>query len=70
MKTVQLNLTLMPDEYLADALQRIAPHNWVLSISEPHQLSGNLELQGPMVETLVNWAHADYLPPKPQLEVG
>jgi hypothetical protein len=66
----QLNLTLMPDDYLGDSLQRIAPHNWVLSISEPHELSGNLELQGPIVETIVNWVHADYLPPKPAMPVA
>lgn len=62
----QLNLTLMPDNYLTDATGRIAPHTWVLSIDEPHEISGNLELQGPVVETIVNYAHEDYLPPPPK----
>ncbi|QBX32207.1 putative DNA-directed RNA polymerase subunit beta [Pseudomonas phage PA1C] len=58
----QLNLTLMPDNYLADATERIAPHTWVLSPDDPHEISGNLELQGPVVETIINYAHEDYLP--------
>jgi hypothetical protein len=58
----QLNLTLLPDNYLADATDRIAPHTWVLSTDDPHQISGNLELQGPVVETAVNYVHQDYLP--------
>jgi len=61
----QLNLTLMPDNYLTEATERIAPHTWVLSIDSPHEISGNLELQGPVVETIVNYAHEDYLPPAP-----
>lgn len=59
----QLNLTLLPDDYLTDACERIAPHTWVHSTDEPHQLSGNLELQGPVIETSVNYGHEDYLPP-------
>ncbi|AEH03481.1 RNA polymerase beta subunit [Pseudomonas phage PhiPA3] len=59
----QLNLTLMPDNYLADATDRIAPWSWVLSTDDPHEISGNLELQGPVVETIINFAHEDYLPP-------
>lgn len=58
----QLNLTLLPDNYLGDATDRIAPHTWVLSTDDPHQISGNLELQGPVVETAVNYVHEDYLP--------
>lgn len=58
----QLNLTLLPDNYLADACDAIAPHTWVLSTDDPHEISGNLELQGPVVETVVNYAHEDYLP--------
>lgn len=53
----------MTDNYLTDATERIAPHTWALSIDEPHKLSGNLELQGPIVETIINWAHEEYLPP-------
>lgn len=59
----QLNLTLLPDNFLADACEAIAPHTWVLSTDDPHEISGNLELQGPVVETVVNFAHEDYLPP-------
>lgn len=59
----QLNLTLMPDNYMTEATERIAPHTWVLSIDDPHEISGNLELQGPVVETIINWVHEDYLPP-------
>lgn len=62
----QLNLTLMPDNYLADATELIAPHTWVLSTDEPHQISGNLELQGPIVETIVNYVHQDYLGDPPE----
>lgn len=62
----QLNLTLMPDNYLTDATERIAPHTWVLSIDDPHEISGNLELQGPVVETIVNYAHEDYLGAPPE----
>lgn len=58
----QLNMTLLPDNYLVDACERIAPHTWVHSTDDPHQLSGNLELQGPVVETVVNYGHEEYLP--------
>lgn len=60
---MQLNLTLLPDNYLADAMMRLAPHNWVLDPDKPHQVSGNLALQAPVIETIINYAHDDYLPP-------
>lgn len=59
----QLNMTLILDNELGEAMKRLAPHLWVLSLEEPHEISGNLELQGPVVETVVNWLHEDYLPP-------
>lgn len=59
---MQLNLTLIPDNYLAEFMLRLAPHNWVLDPDTPHQVSGNLELQGPVVETIVRYAHDEYLP--------
>lgn len=57
----QLNLTLILDNKLGDAFKRLAPHLWVLSLEEPHAISSNLELQGPGVDTISNWLHADYL---------
>lgn len=66
----QLNLTLLPDEWLAEMMSPIAPHNWAISVNTPHALSGDLEMQGPIVETLVNWVHADYLPPRPEWKVA
>lgn len=62
----QLNLSLMLDNQMMEATRRLAPHLWVLSLEEPHEISGNLELQGPVVETVVNWLHEDYLPPLPR----
>lgn len=47
---------------MATAVKRLAPHLWVLSLEEPHAISSNLELQGPIVETGANWMHEDYLP--------
>lgn len=56
-ETDQLNLILMPDNYLTDATERLAPHLWALSLDEPHKLSGNLELQGPVIDTVTNWLY-------------
>lgn len=61
LKISQLNLILILDEELRQATERLAPHLWVLSPDEPHTISGNLELQGPVVDTISNWLHADYL---------
>ncbi len=58
----QLNLILILDNELRAATSRLAPHLWVMSPDDPHELSGNLELQGPVVDTVVSWLHADYLP--------
>jgi len=57
----QLNLTLILDNQLSQATARLAPHLWVLSLERPHDISGNLELQGPVVDTIANWLHADYI---------
>lgn len=61
-KISQLNLILILDEQLRKSTERLAPHLWVLSPDKPHTISGNLELQGPVVDTISNWLHADYLP--------
>lgn len=47
---------------MAKATERLAPHLWVLSLDRPHEISGNLALQGPVVDTLINFVHSDYLP--------
>lgn len=57
----QLNLTLIRDNQMTAAFKRLAPHLWVASLETPHEISGNLELQGPVVDTMANWLHADYL---------
>lgn len=57
----QLNLILLLDREITEATSRLAPHLWVLSPDEPHELSGNLELQGPVVDTVVSWMHQNYL---------
>lgn len=44
-------------------MEKLAPHNWVLDPNTPHEISGNLELQEPIIETIVNYVHEDYLPP-------
>lgn len=44
-------------------MEKLAPHNWVLDPNTPHEISGNLELQAPIIETIVNYVHDDYLPP-------
>lgn len=59
----QLNLTLLPDNYLCDNMMTLAPHNWVLDPNTPYKVSGNLKLQPPIIETVVNYAHDNYLPP-------
>jgi len=58
----QLNLILILDNQMRKATERLTPHLWVLSPDDPHTISGNLELQGPVVDTVVNWLHEDYLP--------
>lgn len=50
-----LNLILIPDTWLKEATERIQPHNWVFSLDRPHEISGNLKLQGPVVDTGVNF---------------
>jgi hypothetical protein len=55
-------MILILDNELREATARLAPHLWVLSPDKPREISGNLELQGPVVDTVVNWLHADYLP--------
>lgn len=57
----QLNLILILDNELREAISRLDPELWVLSPDEPHKISGNLELQGPIVDTIANWMHEDYL---------
>jgi hypothetical protein len=51
----------MLDNNLMEATKRLAPHLWVLSLDDPHEISGNLELQGPVVETVAHWLHEAYL---------
>ncbi|MNE25148.1 Bifunctional DNA-directed RNA polymerase subunit beta-beta' [compost metagenome] len=51
----QLNLTLLTDNQLTAAASRLAPHLWVWSLETPHEISGNLEIQGPVIETAANW---------------
>lgn len=51
-------------------MSRLAPHNWVLDPDTPHEISGNLELQGPILETIVNYVHDDYLPSLEDWEKG
>jgi hypothetical protein len=51
-----LNMILIPDNYLRDAFERISPHLWVWSLDKPHEISNNLTLQGPVIDTAVNFA--------------
>lgn len=51
----QLNLTLLADNQLTQAASRLAPHLWVWSLHAPHEISGNLEIQGPVIETAASW---------------
>jgi len=51
----QLNLTLLTDNQLTQAASRLAPHLWVWSLGAPHQISNNLEIQGPVIETAASW---------------
>lgn len=55
-------MILILDNEMRQATERLTPHLWVLSPDDPHTISGNLELQGPVVDTVVNWLHEDYLP--------
>lgn len=43
------------------AVDRFAPHLWVLSPDEPEAVSGNPEPQGPLIETLGNWIYGGEL---------
>lgn len=61
LETDQMNLILLLDEEIVEATSRLAPHLWAFSIDEPRQISGSLALQGPIVDTVVNWLHEDYL---------
>jgi len=54
-------MILVLDNEMRKATQRLSSHLWVLSPDDPRQISGNLKLQGPVVDTVVNWLHADYL---------
>lgn len=37
------------------ATERLSPHLWVLSLDTPHRISNALTLQGPMVDTMMNF---------------
>lgn len=54
----QLNLILILDNEMRQSLSRLTPQLWVLSNEEPHQISGKLALQGPVVDTIANWLNA------------
>lgn len=58
----QLNMILILDNDMRKATERLTPHLWVWSTDDPHTISGNLELQGPVIDTVVTWLHEDYLP--------
>lgn len=64
----QLQLTLLTDNQLADKFSRLAPHLWVWSLEEPHAISGNLEVQGPVVETVGSWIQRSRLRAKAKRE--
>lgn len=57
----QLNMILTLDNEMRKATERLSPYLWVLSPDDPREISGNLQLQGPVVDTVVNWLHSDYL---------
>ena len=52
----------MPDNWLADAIIPISPHSWAFDLNKVHSVSGEVELQGPVIETIFNWVHQNYLP--------
>lgn len=56
-----LNLILNLDNKMERATSRLAPHLWCWDVSSPHQISSKLALQGPVIDTMANWMHADYL---------
>lgn len=54
-------MILTLDNEMRKATERLSPYLWVLSPDDPREISGNLQLQGPVVDTVVNWLHSDYL---------
>lgn len=57
-------MILILDKEMIEATNRLAPHLWALSLDEPQQISSKLQLQGPVMDTISNWLHQDYLPPQ------
>ncbi len=64
----QLNLTLLSDNQMTQAATRLAPHLWVWSLEKPHAISGNLIIQGPVIETAANWITRSRLAAKAKRE--
>ena len=52
-----LNLTLILDDRMYRAAQRLAPHLGVLSLREPRALSKNITLPAPVVATISGFVH-------------
>ena len=46
------------DMFVANALERLAPHNWALSVEAPERISSKTKQQGPVVVSLYNWLAA------------
>ena len=55
-----LNLWLATDQRQASYIEALAPHNWAMSVEDPGKLSGDLKLQGPVLDTITAWlAHPE-----------
>lgn len=52
-----LNLTLLLDDRMYRAAQRLAPHLGVLSLKSPREIANNIVLPAPVVATMSSWVH-------------
>lgn len=55
----ELNITLLIDELMADAMETFAPHHSTLEIDDPSKVSGRVTLSGPMTATISNYINEE-----------
>lgn len=52
-----LNLSLILDEKMHKAAERLAPHLGVLDLKSPRTTSNNIMIPAPVISTISNWVH-------------
>lgn len=59
-KADALNIKLILDRWMRDALEPMRPHYGVLDVGEPRGISGNIKLPSPVLATAAHWLYAEY----------